>query len=343
MQFLILFNNKGGVGKTTLVYHLAWMFSLRGYTVLTADIDPQCNLTSAFLHEDVIENNKYTLYTAISPIIEGTGDIEVLPPLQIDNHLALIPGDLRLSLVEDDFSLCWPRAGDGDERSFRVLSSLYRVLLNSAQSIDADIIFIDVGPNLGALNRTALIASDYVITPLAPDMYSLQGLDNLGPQLYKWRSGWENRLHICRLKDVPLPSGKMSPLGYLVMQHSERAGRSTKSYRKWIDRIPAVFHQAVLRDEEPLKDSEHDPFCLARLKHYRSLMPMAMEVRKPVFSLMPADGAFGSHAEAVRNCKKDFERLVDLIADKINLREEQHPDYSGSMPLPEPGLELEGR
>ena len=49
MKTLAFFNNKGGVGKTSLVYHLAWMFADHGIPVLAADLDPQANLTAMFL------------------------------------------------------------------------------------------------------------------------------------------------------------------------------------------------------------------------------------------------------------------------------------------------------
>ena len=52
---LTFFNNKSGVGKTALVYHLAWMLSDLGYRVLACDLDPQANLTAAFLDEDQLE------------------------------------------------------------------------------------------------------------------------------------------------------------------------------------------------------------------------------------------------------------------------------------------------
>ena len=48
---LTFFNNKGGVGKTSLVYHLAWILSQTGHRVLTCDLDPQANLSAAFLNE----------------------------------------------------------------------------------------------------------------------------------------------------------------------------------------------------------------------------------------------------------------------------------------------------
>ncbi|MBK9462575.1 MAG: ParA family protein [Sphingobacteriales bacterium] len=48
---IVYFNNKGGVGKTTLVYHTAWMLAELGYKVLVADFDPQTNLTAIFCHK----------------------------------------------------------------------------------------------------------------------------------------------------------------------------------------------------------------------------------------------------------------------------------------------------
>ena len=56
MKTVAFFNNKGGVGKTTLVYHLAWMLSQLGKRVLVVDLDPQANLTSMFLAEEELEH-----------------------------------------------------------------------------------------------------------------------------------------------------------------------------------------------------------------------------------------------------------------------------------------------
>ena len=56
MKTLTFFNNKGGVGKTSLVYHLTWMFAKLGINVVAIDLDPQSNLTSAFLSEEQVED-----------------------------------------------------------------------------------------------------------------------------------------------------------------------------------------------------------------------------------------------------------------------------------------------
>ena len=85
-------------------------------------------------------------------------------------------------------------ASDGDPRAFRVTSAFWRALQKAAAKREADVVLIDLGPNLGAINRVALIASDFVVIPLGPDLFSLQGLVNLGPALRSWRDGWQKRL-----------------------------------------------------------------------------------------------------------------------------------------------------
>ncbi len=314
------FNNKGGVGKTTLVYNLAWMYAAMGKRVVAVDLDPQANLSSSFLDEDRLEeiwgrgSRFNTLYRCVRPIIGGVGDIAAPTLEHFDTQLALIVGDLSLSEFEDDLSSVWADCLDRKERAFRVTSAFWRIIQRAAEEHRADIALIDLGPNLGAINRAALIAADHVIVPLAADLYSLQGLHNLGPKLRAWREGWTERLAKNPIKDEPMPSGGMRPLGYVVMQHSVRLDRPAKSYEKWMERIPLAFHGDVLGEEEaPEFGVEDDPKCLARIKHYRSLMAMAHESRKPVFQLRSADGAIGSHFTAAQKAGDDFKALARRI------------------------------
>ena len=85
-----------------------------------------------------------------------------------------------------------------------------------------------------------------------------------------------------------------------------------------MNRIPGEYRESVLCQavENDLQVTE-DPYCLATLKHYRSLMPLAMEARKPMFFLKPADGAIGAHVEAVRDCYRDFKALAERIRQSI--------------------------
>lgn len=115
--------------------------------------------------------------------------------------------------------------------------------------------------------------------------------------------------------DLSMPKGTMKPSGYVVMQHGILEMGPVKSYKRWMDRIPQVYREAVLEERvTSLPQVANDPYCLSLLKHYRSLMPMAMEVRKPIFFLKSADGAIGAHMEAVKSCYSDFQELARKIA-----------------------------
>jgi cellulose biosynthesis protein BcsQ len=326
---LTFFNNKGGVGKTSLIYHLAWMFASLRKRVVIVDLDPQANLTAAFLDEDKIEtiwnrqDMRSTIYQCVKPLT-GVGDIAE-PILQnIATDLYLLPGDVNLSGYEDALSAEWPNSmGDNNlYRPMRMLSSFWQVMQMASSKVQADIIMVDIGPNLGAINRSVLVATDYVVIPLGADLFSLQGLKNLGPTLRSWKNLWEKRLdnwngstERTASPDFQLPQGKMQPIGYLCQQHGVRLDRPVKAYDKWVQRIPKVYRESVL-NEIPNGNirQEDDPYCLATIKHYRSLIPMAQEHRKPIFNLTSADGAIGSHANAVQDAKKDFKQLAVKIA-----------------------------
>ena len=188
--------------------------------------------------------------------------------------------------------------------------------------MNASVVVADVGPNLGAINRSALIATDHVVVPLGADLFSLQGLRNLGPALRNWRTDWQTRKNNGQERNVklPLPEGRMSPIGYVVQQHGVRLSRPVKAYDKWVNRMPGEYAESLLQDQPPYAPMpSKDDRCLATVKHFRSLMPMAQEARKPIFDLTPADGAIGSHAAAVRQAFGDFQALSRRICKEIEL------------------------
>ena len=335
---IAFFNNKGGVGKTFLVYHLSHMLANLDFRVVATDLDPQGNLSAAFLDEEQLEllwptdRRAKTIWGAVSPVKRGVGDIEEPTLEKAADRLALIAGDMSLSEYEDDLSEVWPKRLDKDERAFRVTSAFWRVMQKGAARHNANVIMVDLGPNLGAINRAALIGSDSVIIPLGPDLFSLQGLQNLGPTLHRWRKAWSERLKKNPVPGLDLPQGAMNPIGYIVMQHSVRQDRPVKSYERWIGRIPGAYRECVLRQSgEGAPRVQEDEHCLALLKHYRSLMPMARESRKPMFALKPADGALGAHTYAVRDAYGDFENLAREVVRRAGVHwpSAANPDAAG--------------
>jgi chromosome partitioning protein len=325
MKTLALFNNKGGVGKTSLIYHLGFMFAELGQRVILADLDPQANLSSMCVTERRLEeiwalSPRPTVYGSIERLRRGVGDVERMTHEAITGSVGLIVGDLQLSEIEDDLSQQWPKCLERDERAFRVTTALHRVVADVGKRSGADIALLDVGPNFGAINRAALIAADHVIVPVAPDLFSMQGLENVGPRLTTWREQWTDRKQRVPALDFEVPGGSMQSLGYVVSRHSVLAGGAVKAFQRWIDRMPKVYRESF---GQPLPaaglDVASDEFCLGQLKDYRSLMPMAQEAKKPMFLLKPADGAIGGHQGAVRQAYADFRSLAIEVLDRMGL------------------------
>lgn len=321
MKTIAFFHNKGGVGKTSLVYHLGWAFADAGARVLLADLDPQSNLTAMCTSEARIEElwpeadaDRLTIRGAVDPIVQGVGDVRPPHVEELTPKLGLLPGDIRLADFEQKLSDAWPRCMDEDPAAYRVASSLARVVAAAGEQMEADFVFVDVGPNLGAINRSALIVADDVVTPLAADLFSVQGLRNLGPMLTRWRREWADRRERNPVPGLALPEGVMRPIGYVVMQPNLYGGEVTKAYGDWLARIPPTYHAAMLGSPAPTQLAvTNDPCCLGVLRHYRSLMPMAQTARKPIYKLTAADGAIGAHAKAVQTIGEELRRLAKSV------------------------------
>jgi chromosome partitioning protein len=318
MRTITFFNNKGGVGKTTTVYHVAWMLSEMGIKTIAVDLDPQSNLTSMFLDngrlEEIYENElPLTILDSIKPIVSG--DPFVSAHLEkITDNLCLILGNLALSTFEDSLSDAWVKCLNSEIYSFRITSIFNTIIKDAAKSFNAEIVLIDVGPNLGAINRAVTISSDFIIMPVASDLFSLQGIKNLGTTLNSWKNQWNQRKELKPTNmTFVIPENKSTPCGYIVMQYSAKESKPVKSYLRWANRIPEIFSTSVLGINNCIMNVEEDKNCIALLKHFRSLAPMSMEAHKPMFLLKPADGAIGAHVYAVQNSYEEFRALTKKI------------------------------
>ena len=190
---ITLFNHKGGVGKTTLTANIAFALAEMGKSVLLVDSDPQCNLTSCLLSEDVVddllnassESNGQTIWTAVSPVFNNTGPARLVRPIAVGD-LRLVPGDIKLSEFEEFLYDSWTDSLKRRIGALRAVAAISTVVTQIHRQSPLDYVFYDTGPNIGALNRVLLLDSNFFIVPVACDLYSVRALATLGQAISKW-------------------------------------------------------------------------------------------------------------------------------------------------------------
>lgn len=242
-----VFNNKGGVGKTTLTYHLAHALSELGKNVLLIDLDPQCNLTIYSLNmEDIhdiwvpedpyiedfaasrkiisevdfdkIISSPRSIHFMLKPTEDGTEEIKQLPPpVKLTKNLHLIPGRLTLHLFEAKVGERWSGIYQSDPLSIRTATRVRSLAYEYAAQYGYEIVIFDTSPSLGALNRNLLSLADGFIIPCSPDLFSVYGIRNIGSALRVWRKQFESIFHfLSDKKRDQFPEKFVRLLGYTI-------------------------------------------------------------------------------------------------------------------------------
>ncbi len=219
---LVLFNHKGGVGKTTLTINLAHALVDAGKRVLLVDTDPQCSLSSFFLEEQFLDKmldesetgDGNTLWSALRPVSEGTGTSGSIQPVKIRARLHLAVGDIRLSNYENSLADCWNLCLSRNRRGYHCTAALSNLVDNLVASTKADFVFFDAGPNIGPLNRAVMLDCTHFIVPAACDLFSTRALKTLGFALSEWVTTWE-RVREMAPDQSPLLAGTPKLLGYV--------------------------------------------------------------------------------------------------------------------------------
>lgn len=325
MRIVSFFNHKGGVGKTTLIYNVGLALASSGHKVLFVDLDPQANLTSAALDATKLEqvlSDDQTIHACLLPTIEGSGDIASIDPIAIRNSAWILPGSILLSEFEEISPQGWTETLAGNVRGFRASTAVYRVVKSAAEMVDADFAFLDLGPNVGSLNRTAILGSDGFVVPLAPDLFSLSALPSVGKSVALWIEDWRSANEGARRRSLniefALPNGLPVPLGYISQQFSVYRQAPTNAYKRWIERIPGAYESGII---EPLRKAgvsiPTEAPKIGEVRNLSSLIPMAQRTNQAVFELSGVD-ARGSQYTRARDTYKLFEGLAKSIESRVN-------------------------
>lgn len=331
MKSIAVFNNKGGVGKTTLLCNLAAFLAVKhNKQVLVIDADPQCNTTQSIFDDETIYNlytkGEFTISTVVEPLSQGRGFLKDVEPKSSESFgVDVIPGDPRLSLTEDLLSGDWIQASAGDTRGLRT-TFLFSYLLSQCSGYDY--VFFDMGPSLGSINRAVLIAADYFIMPMALDIFSLRALENIGSTVTKWRTRLEQGLgnnDSLDALEIDEPRWKLKFAGYVVQQYTARRDnsgqpRAVKAYDKILKQVPKAVEKEII-SKFGSEGSNAADYELGTIPALHSLVPLSQTSRKPIFGLKAGDGVVGAHFTKVR----EFEEVIEGIAQRLeeNLGDEE--------------------
>ena len=259
MKIVSVFNNKGGVGKSTLTYHLGAALAEKGSKVLLIDLDPQSNLSLYGLSEDRLEEvwnseddyvsdykdakNKLTneqfehfhkqnhsIHYLLKPIEDGESDEKFLSsPVHLSENLDLIPGRLTLHLFENKLAKHWSEAFLGEPQAIRLVTSIRKICEEYSRQFGYDIVLIDTSPSLGVLNKIIISGSDSFVIPCAPDMFSDYGIRNIGNALSVWSKEFNTMYSLLSdSKRKYFPNEFVKLLGYTVYNAKKRRDAPNK-------------------------------------------------------------------------------------------------------------------
>jgi chromosome partitioning protein len=321
---IAFFNHKGGVGKTTLVYNVGLALAREGHRILFVDGDPQANLTSAAIppeHLEELFDNDTTISACLAPLIDGSGDLQLMSPVPIRETAWILPGSIHLSEFEEITPQAWTEALAGNARGFRVSTALLRLINGVGARVDADYALLDLGPNVGAMNRTAILASSGFVVPLAPDLFSLSALPSVGRSVALWIDEWRAARGSAERRNLSLgfdlPIGEPSPLGYVSQQFAVYRQAPAAAYRRWIDQIPTRYEEGLVA---PLRDvgiriPEGDS-RIGEVKGLSSLIPMAQRSNRAVFELTGSE-ARGAQYTRAQDTYELFRELAEEIISRV--------------------------
>lgn len=346
MKLLSVFNNKGGVGKTTLTFHLAHALSELGHKVLLLDADPQCNLTIYSIpvekiHNiweeedecielgieqfrkkkkaselDALHNKTRSLHYLLQPTIDGTGEFDKLPPPhKITAGLHLVPGRLSIHEFEEKVSTRWSDAYRGDALAIRTITKIRNIAEEYARKNKYDYVIIDTSPSLGALNKIIISTVDGFFVPAAPDMFSLYGIRNIGNSLRKWHEEFEIIYKLISSDKRKLfPQKFVRFLGYTIYNARKYTKASSKwnlaqAHLKYALEIPTVIHKHIGEDiREDISDALlAEPIGGESIMHgHNTFATLAQHYRVPMWKIPLVKELDKDHQNTINGQKPDI-------------------------------------
>lgn len=202
-KVISVFNNKGGVGKTSLCWNIADTLARKNMNVLLVDFDPQCNLSIAVLGADTFvttlptQNAPYgtTIRAFLQRFLQNTGGEEIFTHNGVYTHqnVDLIAGDFWLNIYADSLNVGADLLSGTGLSKYVVL----RTIIDKIQTLKSktyDYVIIDLPPSFGSLVRAAFYSSNYFVVPCTSDNFSVYCVGLIGQMIPDFVKDWQDGL-----------------------------------------------------------------------------------------------------------------------------------------------------
>jgi len=331
MAIITVFNNKGGVGKTTLLCNLAaYIAQKKKKRIVIIDADPQCNATAYLLPEknviDIYASKAHdTIETFMEPLRRGKGYLANAPtPINSPRFgVDLLPGDPRLALSEDLLASDWKSVTSGDPRGLQT-TYVFEDVVRHYRNYEH--IFFDVGPSLGAINRSVLLASEFFLVPMSSDIFSLMAISNISLSLIRWKKSLEKGLSEYKILEGDSfrvggdeVDWKLKFLGYVRQQYTAKTvsgkRQPVRAYDRILKQAPAKI-QSELADKFPAKSTKFRSL-LGEIPNLHSVVPLSQSAKAPIFGLKAKDGVVGAHFAKVDDAETIFKGIAKHLLDNL--------------------------
>lgn len=328
MKSIGFFNNKGGVGKTTLICNLASSLAVnKNLKIILIDADPQCNASAYLLPETQLEDilldaNHSSLDSFYEPIRRGHGYPENLPTIVSSERfqIDLIVGDPKLSIREDLLATDWAATKNGEPRGFQTTYAIKELV---GRLTDYDLVLVDMGPSLGALNRSVLLAVDYFLMPLSVDIFSLMAVGNIIKSFDNWKKGLEGAIqrHIEEEGECFQIHGKnvewnLEFLGYVMQQYKAKTKGGVRQPVQAFERIINCQREEI-NSLCRFFNVDSSMVDLGEIPTLSSVVPLSQQAHAPIFSLGAQDGIVGSQYSRVSEAGEFFHNISDKFFKRV--------------------------
>lgn len=337
MKIISLFNNKGGVGKSTLGFHLGCALGELNKKVLLIDLDPQCNLTISGMFEndlhqiwqeedEFVDDYEYaveqyglekiiskprSIHFLLKPAEDGLNELVKYPPvIKLNDNVDLIPGRLSLHKYENKLAERWSGLYQSDNLSIRTVTNIRRICETYTKQNGYDYVLIDTSPSLGILNKVIISTVDGFIIPALPDMFSVYGIRNIGSSLQQWQKEFETIYQlISEDKRARFPEKFVQFLGYTIYNAKKQSKNLNEydlavAHYAYIKEMPQVIDKYILPKNRALVEDIMNPLGGVAIMHSHNTFPSVAQALKCPMWLAP---------QVYKMYKKNNPELLEIL------------------------------